>query len=229
MKRITLAVIVLLSLTLASGCVDATYHLTINRNGSGDINIEIAINDLVLDLVGEEDPLVSLTKDLKLQGYTVSSFRDQGKTGLIARKHVERISAQSLDLVRIPGIPRAAATSYSDGFQIQQGFFKTRYKVQVDVDPADFTGTGQLGALESHILSQVNFQFVLTLPIQPDDHNAISVDDKGRTMIWTLMPGQGNRVLVEASHWNPVQLAITAIAILSFAGLLVLLRRQRKK
>ena len=232
MKRLLALILTCLMLTLAAGCVDTRYHLTVNRDGSGDINLRIAFTDLALRLLGETeaDPLGTLTSDLQLDGYSITSFQEDGMTGIVARKHLERITQQSLDLATLTILQTASAAPPSNqGFQIQEGFFKTRYLVETHVDPGEFAGTGQLGGLDSYLLNQINFEFVLTLPIKPDEHNAATIQEDGRTLVWDLVPGQNNRLMVEASHWNPISLGLTALGTIGLGLLVIFIKKGKQK
>jgi hypothetical protein len=232
MKPFLALLLCCLVLTLAAGCVDTRYHLTVNRDGSGDIDLKIAFTDLALRLLGETgtDPLATLTSDLMLDGYNITAFREGGKTGIIAKKHLDRISQQNLDLGALQVVQTASASTAKDGgFHVQRGFFKTRYIVEAQVDPGGFTGISQLGGLDSYLLNQLNFEFVLTLPIRPDNHNAYAIHDDGRTMVWKLVPGQKNRLMVEASHWNPVGLGATALGAIAGLGLVIIFVMRKSK
>lgn len=223
--------LLLLALTLITGCVDARYHLTVNRDGSGDIELKVAFSDLALRLIGEagNDPLDTLASDLKLDGYTVSSFREQGKAGIIAQKHVDTISDQSLDLTWAPSLQSAVATGDPPAsFQVERSLLRVCYKIETEIDPARFTGTSQLGNLENYLLNQINFEFLLTLPIKPDAHNALSTQDQGRTMLWKLQPGQNNRIALEASHPNPLGFILTGLVILLLGAVVVVKVKNRK-
>lgn len=228
-----LAALILTALLLCSvsGCVDANYHLTVNIDGSGDIDLKVVFSADTMNLLQSlgVDPLATLAGDLEQEGYTVTPYQDEIKAGIRARKHVQMISGESLDFAPVAVQLQAAAVDH-DLLKIERGLFRINYIVETEVDPAGFTGTHQMSGVEAYILEQVNFLFVLTLPIAPREHNADSSEDQGKTLLWQLEPGQANLIKFEVSHWNPAGLAFLAlIALIAVAVLVVLIRRTKVK
>lgn len=227
-----LAALILIALLLcsASGCVDANYHLTVNIDGSGDIDLKVVFSADTMNLFQSlgVDPLATLAGDLEQEGYTVTPYQDDITAGIRARKHVQMISGESLDFAPVAVQLQAAAALDHDLLKIERSLFRTNYIVETEVDPAGFTGTPQLSGVEAYILKQVNYMFVLTLPIAPREHNADSSEDQGKTLLWQLEPGQANLIKFEVSHWNPAGLAFLAlIALIAAAVLVVLIRRSK--
>lgn len=223
MKRRLALVLVILVLAVSQGCAEARYHLTVNSNGSGDIDLRVALQaEAMITLRGLGiDPLADLGKDLEGEGYSIEPYADSENMGITARKHVGRIKPDSPDLIpeALFSVARAGDSPLKE-FEIKREFFQTRYRIEAQIDPAVFLGKSPVEGLNTYLLDQVNYNFILTLPLQPDAHNAHSTQDEGRTLIWRLIPGQANLIKVEASHWNVTAFSLSAIAtILVFAGL----------
>jgi hypothetical protein len=229
MRRIIILIMVCL-LFLAAGCGDARYHLTVNRDGSGDIDLRVALDNLTLDLLGQAgaDPLAALKGVLEADGYTVTSIRGANQRGVIARKHVPKLTPQGMGLARLPAAPAAAATS--PGIQVQPGFFRNRYRFEAEIDPAAFAPVRELDGLEAFLLARMDYELALTLPVPASEHNADSARDGGKTLIWQLAPGQAKEVLVEADQWNPLGFACTVLLLGALgAGAYWYLHRQKKE
>lgn len=227
-RRIVAAALVAAALLLLSGCVDVRYHLTVNRDGSGAVNVKVLYNDLTLLLLQEtgNDPLPRLADQLQQQGFSVAPVREQGRKGLVAARELETLAEA------IPSFAGAGTTGQvvgGEGLNVRRGWFRINYRLSTRVDPAKLAETDGLYQLDAYVAHQVNYEFALTLPITPDNHNAARTEDGGQTLVWNVVPGRQNMLLVEASHWNPAGLAATAVVL--FAGLAAaayLLRRKRK-
>lgn len=229
MRRFLILVLACL-IFLAAGCGDARYHLTVNRDGSGDIDLRIALDNLTLDLLAQAsaDPLAALRGVLEEDGYAVTTFQGANQRGVIARKHVPELTPQGMGLARLPAAPAAAATS--PGIQVQPGFFRNRYRFEAEIDPAAFAPVRELDGLEAFLLARMDYELALTLPVPASEHNADSARDGGKTLIWQLAPGQAKEVLVEADQWNPLGFACTVLLLGALgAGAYWYLHRQKKE
>lgn len=223
-----LLTVLVLSLSLW-GCADVNCHLTVHPNGSADIDLKIVLDSAAINFLHSVglNPLAAIIEELEQEGYSVAAYEDGEKAGITANKHIAKISADSLDFPRSPEALEAALPH--DGFVVQRGILKTRYLVETMVDLSTFSGPGLLPGLENYILDQASFQFILTLPVVPHEHNAHRTDDGGKTLIWQLKPGQANLIKLEVSHWNPQGLALLIATALSvMAGLIYLIRRGKK-
>lgn len=220
MRRMAIMVMVI-SLFLAAGCGDARYHLTVNRDGSGDIDLRVSLDNLTLDLVGQvsADPLAALKGVLEEDGYDVTIEAGANQREIIAGKHVPELSPQNLGVTAIPGAGALAASATVPGdIQVQRGFFMIRYSYEGEVDPTSFALVRELNGLESYLLAQMQYELALTLPLAADEHNANAEKEGGKTLVWQLIPGEGNKVLVKASQWRPGRLAAAALLLFLMAG-----------
>lgn len=228
MRRLLILVLASL-LLLAAGCGEARYHLTVNRDGSGDIDLRVALDNLTLDLLGQAsaDPLAALREVLEEDGYAVTDYQGANQRGVLARKHVPELTPQGVGLARLSATPAAAATS--PGIQVQPGFFRNCYRFEASIDPTAFALVRELDGLEGFLLARMEYELALTLPVPAAKHNADSASHGGRTLVWRLVPGQAKSVLVEAYQWNPLGLAFIALLLICLgAGTYWYLRRSNK-
>lgn len=228
--RLILILLTAFTLFIAVGCADARYHLTVNRDGSGDIDLRVTFDDITRGWLGRlaADPMVNLARALEKDGYSVATNEGRGRSELAAQKHVDELLPQNLGLGK--AMTPALAAAEQSPLQIKRGFFQTSYQFEADIDPLEIISGEQLSSLESYLFQQMEFTLLLTLPLQPDQHNAQGTADEGRTLLWQLIPGQDNRVQVTASHWNPGGLAFTALGVILFAaGLIWVLARNREE
>lgn len=225
-KRILLFIILILLIMSLSGCVDANFHLTVNKDGSGDLDYKMLFDPMVLGLAAQgenttQDPIKQMQDDATKSGFVVTNLNENGKTGFEAKKHIQNLSdsikqgslfgSSNMDKSFRPG----------DGLTIQKGLFKTIYKLNSDLDMSsmnsDPNADAQQKAMTQAMLRSMQFNFAITLPVKATSDNASKTEDNGKTLIWNLVPGQHNQVTFKAEELN-----ITNIILVSAGGVLIL-------
>lgn len=216
--RIFLAL--LAALLLLSGCADIHYHLTVNRDGSGAVEMTVLYSDLTLWMLQEtgNDPLPRLKQTLENEGFSISPLRVEGKSGLTATRQLDDMNQ---------GLPVADA-------ELRPGVVRSRrwvwiyYDIEFALDPAAMPGAPEKG-LDAYILNQMQYEFSLTLPLKANSHNAAATADNGRTLIWNLVPGQENLLKLTLSYWDPAATAVVAAVLLAIgAGIYMRYQKRRK-
>lgn len=224
---------IVLCLLLLSGCVDADMHVTINWDGSGTYDLKILTNPLLAQ------ELESIKESLERKGYEVKAIEEGEQVGWKASRSVENVVAdppgedlmeefspegKSASLLPIP----AYGKENIGPIQIDSSLFTTHILFQHELDLTALAGNDPL---QQAFTQEMNLTFRLSLPLEPDDHNANEVADDGKTLIWKLSPGEVQSLQVEWDIPNPVTWVL--IAFLVFLLLIVLtavwlVRRKRR-
>jgi hypothetical protein len=221
LRKLVISFLLMVLVLSLSGCMKVKYHITVNKDGSAKEVIEMGMQK---ELVGmsEANPIEETKGELKKKGYKIRNTRKDGYIGIIAEKDYDDISKVRMD--------RNPAT---EGFKIarDKGWFKTIYKINGSVDLTDLAENTSEDEFEQQInnmlLNQFEFDFAVTLPVKPkDNHNATDV--KGKTLIWTMVPGEKNDVQMEIAVWNWGNIAITVLGILVVLALIVFTIRKAK-
>lgn len=230
---------ILFGLLLAglTGCVEVDYYIKVNRDASADVEYKIGFDQMfigLLELQGES-PLDKASQSAEESGFTVSRYSDEDMSGIIARAHLDSLH----DLPPMSSVWTEAALEanrHEDNaeipFKIEPGFFYNRYLLDTHIDLSEMkaTQTGDDYGLGSAFLNKVKMRFRITLPVKPESHNASHVADNGHTLGWDLIPGQSNRIMMEAAAPNLRNIAITAAgALLMLIAALIAWPALRKK
>lgn len=232
--------ILLLFITITlSGCIDAKFHLTINKDGSGDFSYQMLMDPTLLAFTADyndgtnEDPLAEMVNDAKESGFTITNLNENGKVGFKADKHInnlqeelkngELFGQQNMDSNIKPG----------EGLIVDEGFFKTRYKFKMDFDMSDMANndSGEFDEIDNiaqGMINSMNFSFALTMPISALTHNAGKIEDDGKTLVWSLIPGQRNEIEMTAEVWNVKDIAML-MALIILAAIIAIIMVKRKK
>ena len=247
-RMFVLVCLVALALSTA-GCMEVVTHVTINKDGSIDLENSLAVDKDLLAMMqagdSEEDPFEELRRELQSEGFEVSDYREGDLTGIKARKHLAKLEK---DVEIFPAnLENTANVSEKTAFSVQKRFFRTIYSFAGNIDltmpdlEQEPQGEGEgeedefaeLGsALGRAFLNQIRIRFLITLPVKPERHNADKVADGGRTLEWELRPGKRYHLEFRGGFLNVANLLAVVGGAFGFvfaAGLAMVLVKRRRK
>lgn len=227
-KNMLLTILLIVATAFLSGCVNADFHLTINKDGSGDFSYKMLMDPALLAFssMSEDgtstDPLGEMLNDAKKSGFTTTNLSENGKTGFEAKKHIANLQEDLKNGKLFGQTSMDKNIKPGEGLVVNKGFFKTEYNFKMDFDMTSMSGnsssqSSEIDAMAQSLLRSMNFNFLLTMPVKAQTHNASKIEDDGKTLVWNLIPGQKNEIAMTASVWN-----VTNIAMLG-GGILVVL------
>lgn len=200
-----------------TGCVNADYHVTIHKDGSGTYRMKVLTQPMIAD------ELASFQEKLESNDYQVQEIHEGDLVGWVAEKKVDNVTkdppGQDLkDAFSTSGksaslfpLPEEKSTG---PVRIEKSWFQYRILLRTD---ADLTTLKADNPVEQFLWDETNLRLRLTLPLKPEEHNADKVSEDGKTLTWMLDPGEKNPVQVLVTLPNPVGW------ILTFAGIFILL------
>jgi len=231
-----LAILVFLCFMLLTGCIEARLHITVNRDGSADVEYKMGLDSTLAAISPEEQsPFKDVEMSLRNEEYIISPYNENGYAGIIARKHIEDLSELRTNIgMGFNSQGGGEENPFNTiNFSVDNGFFYDTYTVDGYVDFTDILPEGQdedefSRKITEAFLSKAKVDFVLTLPIEPEMDNATSKADSNKTLIWNLVPGKKNDILLKVKVWNVVNIAITigAVILLIIISLFVILRKR---
>lgn len=211
-------------LFLLTGCVSGVFHVTVNKDGSGELNYKLAIDSNLLSTFTEENnPLEKFRVMVEKDGFIVSKFKDKGYYGVEAKKHVEKIS----DGIGGELIKSISSVNSKDkiNFTIDKGLFVNVYTIKTNIDLTNF-GNGN-NTLFKMFSDRLDLRILLTLPFDVENHNASRIlagqTDDIKTFEWDILPGQNNEIYLEAkvlNVWNIVLLIFLVVGAIFVAALM---------
>ncbi|GAA0356167.1 hypothetical protein [Bacillus horti] len=253
MKRKLLFLIsFILLLIVLAGCVQGKSHVTINPDGTMDLMIQLELPNTSEFLL--MDQVEGLIRDaLADSGFTLESMETEGQgIGYQAHKHFESLEElnvqEGIGSEGSTGQGRGSGTGNEAGvaserlhIEEEHKFFYSKYSIEgvIDIDEIiteyleernlDRLTNNVLGRmLTSRILDQVDFEFMLTLPIKSfGEHNAKEVS--GSTLTWDISFSRPNPIELELIVPNVVNIVGSIIVILIMILSLFLLARKQMK
>ncbi|MDN8589420.1 hypothetical protein Q0V21_11620 [Paenibacillus sp. 11B] len=233
-RQLLFAFLLTLMLSILSACADGEAHVTVNMDGSSDLDLNLSVTDSALGMMGQDNLMTLLADSLKKNNFQ-AEVSDQGdRTELKATTHYEKSNTVST----------FSTSDLPDGIQVEQsttpGFFTSKLHIAAEVDLLQTVPDGEVkdqinkvpGFLKNLLLKDVNFDFKLTLPIKAQESNADLVEDHGKTLIWHVSPLDTNKLDLTVQVPNIRNIIITGgIALVLFIALLIwfIVRRRRTR
>ncbi|KGP80492.1 MULTISPECIES: hypothetical protein [unclassified Paenibacillus] len=223
-RQLLFAFLLTLMLSILSACADGEAHVTVNMDGSSDLDLNLSVTDSALGMMGQDNLMTLLADSLKKNNFQ-AEVSDQGdRTELKATTHYEKSNTVST----------FSTSDLPDGIQVEQsttpGFFTSKLHIAAEVDLLQTVPDGEVkdqinkvpGFLKNLLLKDVNFDFKLTLPIKAQESNADLVEDHGKTLIWHVSPLDTNKLDLTVQVPNIRNIIITGgIALVLFIALLI--------
>lgn len=226
------ALIFLTLCLLLSGCVKGDFHITVNKDGSGEVENKLAFNAQMLALMSMSNsnvnPLEEMKKSYESENYKVALFKDGDYQGITATKHVDDVSALQNLSGHAKGInPEMGALKIEKA----SGIFQNKYNVSAQLDMSDLKPDQEdTMGIQKMMLNQMDLKLTVTLPGEAANHNASRVLKDKHTYQWDIIAGQKNEI--QLSYDAPNRIVITigvVIVLLVLAGIVVgMLKRTRK-
>ncbi len=218
--RVKPFLVIVIMLCFLTGCVKGVFHVTVNKDGSGELNYRLAIDsDLLSTFNNKNNPLERFREIAQKDGFVVSNFKDNGYYGIEAKKHVKEIS-EGIGGELIAYISSINTSKDHINLNVDKGLFFNVYTIKTNIDLTNFKKKDipffQL------FLDKMDLRILLTLPFDVEGHNASRVEeqtDDFKTFEWDILPGQNNEIYLEAkvvNVWNIVLLVALVAAALVF-------------
>ncbi|MFD5022475.1 hypothetical protein ACFWMP_26575 [Paenibacillus sp. NPDC058367] len=220
----------LLMMILISGCSNGTVHVTVNKNQSVDLAMNVKLDSRTEALISDKMEK-SLTDKLKEEGIQLEK-RQEGKSTVyeIQKNYAsfEDIGSTSmgLDIVDLQLVTK-------------KNLLYTTYDVEAQPQFNSYVDTimDNMGTLSLSkpiiraVLKNFAFDFKLTLPIDLIGDNNAAVDE-GRTLTWNVTLGDTEPIKMQLyvpNVWNIVIVLIILVVVIIAAILFFVRKRKHRK
>ncbi|RXZ79037.1 hypothetical protein EBB07_24615 [Paenibacillaceae bacterium] len=218
MKRWQSAFSMLLMVIMLAGCSSGNAHLTIQMDGTADLNLTMFIKKSAQRLIsGQLDLAFEKLAQLSKAEYRI--HKDASGTEYKMFKHFDALDQQNLK--QLLGDGQSLTTI--------EHFFYTRYQFKGQYDMSQLAGwltktTNAVGLPTSLVelaAGQLEFEFMLTMPVKlPMTHNADRVD--GKTLSWDVSFTEPNVIELDVSVPNVKNIVMTAVTLLLVLSALII-------
>lgn len=204
----------LLAVVLLSGCVKGDYHITVNWDGSIDVDYIMALDKVVLATVENDDPFAEARENAEAEGYTVEPYDDGRNEGLRVKKHFENAEGITFSTLNNQLFDQSNDVTLN----AENLLFTRELDINTDIDLRNQTDGASEAFLSGLLYSQADVKLRVTLPIKPKTHNADTISEDGKTLEWEIELGENNPIQLNVVIPNMTTLLI-GCGILLFIGL----------
>jgi hypothetical protein len=218
--------------------IKADIYIRIHEDHSGSYQLIILGDPLAIPMTK------FLQERLQEQGFTIQELNQGNKSGWKAQKKVKNIQPSSSALNEIldtnPSQEKQTMAQSKNGFlqkylkvhesKTEEAFFWKKISLHYDVDLTQIDRELPLQNFSKFFYDRVDLDFHLTLPLEPEHHNAAKVSKDGKTLSWPLKLGKHNSMVLSIDLPNPLGWIVSGIALLLLiiALSMVLYRKKRK-
>ncbi|MEM1083665.1 MAG: hypothetical protein AAGI48_06045 [Verrucomicrobiota bacterium] len=226
----------ILSCLLLGGCFDVREEIWIERDGSGRAAFDYRLPRRALELAGGEaglkaevGKLIDSEPELHLDALRIT---EDGKE---ARIELELSTDSMLSLLDMPEnehyeeLPDATK-GFAGNFDIRLRGLSLDFKRRIDLKEALGLASIAIGPEQRR---ERRLKYIIHLPAIPDEHNAMQVENEGRTLIWDYTLGEALRDPVNTTFqvriplpWWIWLIVASTITLIVFASIFVWKRRR---
>ncbi|CAK20233.1 protein with hydrophobic anchor [Listeria welshimeri] len=216
MKKIIFTIMLSLILVLA-GCADVTNTVKVDKKGEATISFDVDISTVAgIFASGYSNELEA---KLKEAGFTVDK---KSNTSYHIEKRLDKNETTKSNM---------KPEDYGVKITNTKSFFTQKIKVDADIDIEKIWKKEVADvAFPKEVLSQIDYTFILDLPVSTiGDNNAKSVD--GGKLTWDVPLDKKSEMYFEVTVPNVKNIAIVGgILVIAIIGLVIyLIRKHRKK
>ncbi|MBC1621185.1 protein with hydrophobic anchor [Listeria welshimeri] len=216
MKKIIFTIMLSLILVLA-GCADVTNTVKVDKKGEATISFDVDISTVAgIFASGYSNELEA---KLKEAGFTVDK---KSNTSYHIEKKLDKNETTKSNM---------KPEDYGVKITNTKSFFTQKIKVDADIDIEKIWKKEVADvAFPKEVLSQIDYTFILDLPVSTiGDNNAKSVD--GGKLTWDVPLDKKSEMYFEVTVPNVENIAIVGgILVIAIIGLVIyLIRKHRKK
>ena len=223
---VILAIIMLVTLT---GCASVNYEITINADGSADISYLVGYNKSFFTSMGvnpeqmSDEAFSEMEEEAKNNGYTIEKYSDDTIIGFKSSKHLNKVQ-EEFSLKEAFGDEYISQENTED-FKIEKNLFTTKYILNTKIDLSTMKAEESDDSEAQYMnmfLNQIKMNMKINLPIKATSNNATTISNNGKTLEWTLTPGQVNEIKLEATQLNIMFVVGIIIAIILLVVVIVI-------
>lgn len=218
-KNFIPVLLLMLITVFTAGCFKGEANLTIRADGSAALKTKLLGTDFLKEAITESANELK-RKDSAATVKEISEGEYKGFEVTSEFPDMKTLAEKGGDLF-------TRRDGEAAGIQEKKKWFYDAYAFDFYAGPNEKgnqtdNSDPESAAMMKSFLDQIRYEFCLTLPTVPANHNADRVDEGGKTLHWDLSPtlssGGEKHMKVEFRLWNKTHIALTAaFALISLA------------
>lgn len=230
-KTVKLINLLILAILILTGCSKVQYDITVNRDGSADVQVQVnyKIDALEAQKIDINDGILIIKSEgteLKNNGFTVEYNINNTETiGYTATKHYDNAN----------GINIADATTSDylkkeqvDALEVKQGIFINKYYLNtlIDLSSISITDDESKELFGKELKDAFDIKITINTPGIITKSNATTIN--GNTAEWNINIGQTNQIEFQAISINLVAIIVVSLILICIiVGILIFAKKKK--
>lgn len=230
MKKI-IALLMLFVLVLSfTGCMQITYHVTLNSNGTADVQYEMYMDKSTVSMImgsdGEvSDPFAENRANAEAKGFTVTPIETETQVGFKATS--ENIELNIQDIIQNVGM----GGNGEGGITVKKGLFTNKYTVNANINTTDIFGEDeQSKSMIPLINNSISVKLIFTAPSEIVSETGAVFQNSPNSREYKIELGKDNNISLSYTLVNMTNIYIfIGIILIAVLFLFFYLRSKKKK
>lgn len=227
-KKITALLMLFVLVMSFSGCMQITYHITLNSNGTADCEYEMQMDKSTVSMImgtdGENvDPFSENRANAEAKGFVVTPIETENQVGFKASAENVELNIQEI----VQGIGMGG--NGEGGISVKKGLFTNTYTVNANIDTKDIFGEDEQSQAMLPILNNsISVKLIFTAPSEISSETGTAVNETTRE--YKIEMGKDNQIVFSYTLLNMTNIYICAgIVLIAILLILFFLRSKKKK
>jgi len=227
-KKIIALLMILMLVMSFTGCMQITYHITLNSNGTADAEYEMYMDKSTVSMImgsdGEtSDPFAENRANAEAKGFTVTPIETENQIGFKATAENTELNIQ--EIVQNVGM----GGNGEGGITVKKGLFTNTYTVNANIDTKNIFGEDEQSQSMLPLLNNsISVKLLFTAPSEIISETGTVVENMPNTREYKIEMGKDNQISFTYTLVNMTNIYIF-IGIILIVILLILFRLRSKK
>lgn len=228
-KVIALLMLILLVLSF-TGCMQITYHITLNSNGTADAQYEMYMDKSTVSMImgsdGEVvDPFAENRANAEAKGFAVTPIETENQVGFKATS--ENIELNIQDIIQNVGM----GGNGEGGITVKKGLFTNTYTVNANINTTNIFGEDeQSKSMIPLIDNSISVKLIFTAPSEIISETGTVFENSPNSREYKIELGKDNNISLSYTLVNMTNIYIfIGIILIAVLFLFFYMRSKKKK
>ena len=218
-KKITALLLLVVLVMSFTGCMQITYHITLNSNGTANAEYEMYMDKSTVSMImgsdgNSADPFAENRATAEAKGFTVTPIENENQIGFKAT--AENIELNIQEIIQNVGM----GGNGNGNISVKKGLFTNTYTVNANIDTTDIFGNDEQSQSMLPILNNsISVKLLFTAPSEIISETGAASGNNTRE--YKIEMGKDNQISFSYTLVNMTNVYI-CIGIVLIAVLLLL-------
>ena len=227
-RKITAILLLIVLVMSFTGCMQITYHITLNSNGTADAEYEMYMDKSTVSMImgsdgSSADPFAENRANAEAKGFAVTPIETENQIGFKAT--AEDIELNIHEIIQNVGM----GGDGNGNISVKKGLFTNTYTVNANIDTTDIFGNDEQSQAMLPILNNsISVKLIFTAPSEIISETGDATETNTRE--YKIEMGKDNQISFSYTLVNMTNIYICiGILLIAVLFLLFYIRSKKKK